>query len=679
MLNFTDTIEPPKILRLLSRSIPYYLKSWSDFDEATGLFGNIDPKSYNMRSIGSSSPVIEYVVRPHLNILCVLGSFVYSNNCEALSAIISAPDLTAKIVKGTRWVCETHLTGTRDVATFLERKRWGENWRSSLWAAQLGICKFFCRSVLPDDCAERIDEIVAFEADRFIGLLPPSGCAHDTKAEENAQDAMVLAWAINLCPGHPHAADWERTLKIWSINIASSILDKADHDAFLDSSLARSITTQNLFPDMTAENHGFFHPEALSYSTWVVLSMAAYTLHHRVPPEVMLRKSHQRTFELLLRFGLPSGMVYAPGSHDFPLFTPRPLAFAWGLWNNSPRAHTLTSRLLSWMDTCLLATQENQGPWVFGLGREHDGWELLFQSNVGFELAMLSSLPFAGDHPRTATTTQAENVVDTRHIYPYVEVCYRRNIRTTRSMAWKALGGHPVIGFSVHSQPELLVPVKAGFLGMPQISDHIQSYDVAFHHDRIARDGFDTYGRIRYFNDEGTPLLHRDVRVLTWGDEGMLVFDEITAQKAVSVDEQYLSPVFLVNDHWTGDTLDFYSGSLRETFNSSERKFRPVQCPSFWASIGTHFLLQFIWGRTKGLYYLPGGERNAPPLWKNCRLDTLAIHVEPHDASPGTVVYRVGFYVGTGKSPRPFKATGMAGEFFKGLVIMDGKMTVGLD
>jgi hypothetical protein len=227
---------------------------------------------------------------------------------------------------------------------------------------------------------------------------------------------------------------------------------------------------------------------------------------------------------------------------------------------------------------------------------------------------------------------------------PYVEVCYRRNIRTTRSVAWKALGGHPLIGFSVHSQPELLVPVKAGFLGVPQVSGHIQSWDVAFHHDRIVRDGFDTYGRIRYYDDAGAPVLHRDVRVLTWGDEGMLVFDEIIADRPLSVNEQYLSPVFLVNDHWTGDALDFYSGSLRETFNASERKFRPVQCPSFWASIGTHFLFQFVWGRTKGLYYLPGGERNAPPLWKNCRLDMLAVHVEPHDAKAGAVIYRVGFY-----------------------------------
>jgi hypothetical protein len=246
-------------------------------------------------------------------------------------------------------------------------------------------------------------------------------------------------------------------------------------------------------------------------------------------------------------------------------------------------------------------------------------------------------------------------------------------------MAWKALGGHPIVGFAVHSQPELVASIKAGLLGIPQVGCHLQSWDVAFHHDRLQRDGFDTYGRIRYYNGAGAQMLHRDVRVLTWGDEGLLVFDEIIADAPVAVPEQFLSPLYLVNDHWTGDRLDLYSGSLRETFASSECRFRSVQCPSFWASIGTHLLFQFVWGHTKGLYYLPGGERNAPALWKNCRLDTLAVHVEPHDANSGAVVYRAGFYVGTGKGPRPFKSAGAAGEFFKGIVIMDGKMTVGLD
>ena len=146
---------------------------------------------------------------------------------------------------------------------------------------------------------------------------------------------------------------------------------------------------------MTAENHGFFHPDVLAYSAWVVLAVAAYSCTSDTPPEFLLRKSHQRTFDVLLRFCLPTGMIYAPGSHDLPLFIPRPLAFAWGLLNSNPRARTLTAHLLSWMDTCLLTTQENQGPWVFGLEQHHDGWDLLFQSNVGLELALLACLPLS--------------------------------------------------------------------------------------------------------------------------------------------------------------------------------------------------------------------------------------------------------------------------------------------
>ena len=371
-------------------------------------------------------------------------------------------------------------------------------------------------------------------------------------------------------------------------------------------------------------------------------------------------------------------MIYPPGGSDLPLFIPRPMAYAWGLWNNHPRAQKLTAEILSWMDTCLLSTQEDQGPWVFGLGHDHDGWELLFQSNAGFELVLLATIPFNETHQRIPPA-QNENTIDIRHIYPYVEVCYRRNIRTTRSLAWKAIGDHPLVGFSVHSQPELLTPLRAGFLGIPQVSDPVKTWEVAFHHDKILRDGFDSFGRINYYNEAGNQVLHRDLRVLTLGDEGMLVFDEIRADAHLTMLEQYMSPVYLVNDHWTGDKLEFCSGSLRETFTSTERRLRAVQCPSFWASIGTHFLFQLVWGRTKGLYYLPSGERNAPPLWNNCRLDTIGVHVESYDAPRGAVVYRVGFYIGTGKTPRPFKSTGTAGEFFKGLVIMDGRNAFGLD
>jgi hypothetical protein len=260
-----------------------------------------------------------------------------------------------------------------------------------------------------------------------------------------------------------------------------------------------------------------------------------------------------------------------------------------------------------------------------------------------------------------------------------VEVCYRRNIRTTRSVSWKAIGNHPLIGINVHHQPELVAPFKGALLGIPSVSNTVKSWKVAFHQDRLLRDGFDTFGRVDYFDAFGMKNLQRDLRVITWGDEGLIVFDKITAVSKMDVFEQYLSPLYLVNDHWTSNNLDFCSGSLRESFSSLQRKYREVGCPSFWASIQNHLLFQFVWGRSKGLFYLPGGDRNAPPYWKNCRVDMLAVHVEPFTADAGATIYKTGYYIGAGKGPRPFKTTGTPGDFFKGLVVMDGKITMGID
>jgi hypothetical protein len=679
MLQFTEKFEPVKILQLLSKGLPYYLESWHDIDERNGIFGNVEPKSFNMRAMGLSSPVIEYVLRPHINILCVLSGYVYLNQYGIAGHTIGRFDLIDKLHKGLEWVCSCHVTGNRDVDAFLDRRRWGENWHSSLWASMLGVIAVLAEPVLDDGEQTRIREIVAHEADRFIGVMPPSGGGGDSRAEDNAQDSMLLAWAINICPHHPHNPDWAEALKIWAVNTGSSVHDSADHSEYFGSSVAKAVVTCNLHPDFTAEEHGFFHPNALSYGAWTALAMAAYGFQRREPPAYLSRnKSQQQTFDILARFCMPNGMLFAPGGHDMPLFIPRPMALAWGHWNCDPRALHMTGKLLTWMDALTDANPGERVPWIFGFEPTRDGWELLFQSQVGAELAMMACMPFPKEQ-RTFSAGQLENAVDTRQIYPYVELCYRRNVRSTRSVAWKAIGGHPLIGLQLHSCPELMAPFKAALLGVPSVSDPVKSAQTLFHNDRYLRDGFDTSGRIAYMNADGQKILTRDIRAITWGEEGIVVFDQITANTDLTINEQYLSPIYVVNDRWTGGTIDLVSGSYKDTIRSDQRKYRELPCPAFWANINNQLLYQFLWGRNKGLYYLPGGERNAPPYWKNCRLDMLATHVEAAAVTHGHTVYRSGFYIGGGKAPKLFKTTGTPGEFFKGLVVMDGKITMGLD
>lgn len=679
MLHLGENIESRKILTLLSRSLPYYLASWRDLDETTGLFGSLDPQPFNMRSIGTSSPVIEYVVRPHAHVLCMLSAFLRTPECrESLEPHVTTERASELVNKGLRWMCQTHLSGSRTVDSFLARRQWGENWRSSLWASMAGFCLYAAADILEDDVVESIRAVVAHEANRFISILPPSGCEFDTKLEENAQDTMILAWACNLLPNHEKAADWRRSLDIWGLNIASCMHDKADHSAYQKRSIAHLVRTQNLYPDMTSENHGFFHPDILTYSGWVVMAMAAFAVHGNPVPPVLRRKSHEETFDILLPFCLPNGLLFAPGGQDLPMFVPRPFSLAWGLWNNDPRALRLTERLLSWIDTHSSNASDGEGPWVFGFPSSHEGWVLFFQSLVGFELALLASLPFP-KQIRFYSTGQIENAVDTRRIFPYVEICFRRNTQSTRCIAWKTLEKHPLVSVNIHNCPELVAPFKAAMLGIPALTRPVKSWHVAHHADRFQKDGFDSFGLIRYFDANGTHVLSRSVRALTWGDEGLMVLDEIVAETDVELEEQYLSPIYLVNDRWTGGTLELRSGSLLEDFPANQPHVRGISCPAFWASVEHHLLVQFMWGREKGMVYVPGGERNAPPYWNNCRLDMLAVHVEPRTAIARDVVYRAGFFVGAGKAPRPFKCTGTAGEFFKGLVIMDGKNTLGLD
>ena len=323
--------------------------------------------------------------------------------------------------------------------------------------------------------------------------------------------------------------------------------------------------------------------------------------------------------------------------------------------------------------------QDEQEPWVHGLERATDGWALHFQSLVGFELAMLAVLPPPAPETRFYSPGQIESAVDTRRIYPYVQLCYRRNTRTTRSMAWKALGQHPIVGLTLHDAPELTVTSRAAMLGIPVTTPAIRQWTVLHHSDRFHRDGFDTAGRIVYADERGAPLLRRDIRVVTWGDEGLLVLDEITAEAALRMEEQYLSPIYIVNDRWTGGRALLASGSLQETIPSMPERRRVLSCPSYWASVNNALLVQLIWGQTKGLVYVPSGQRNTPPFWKNCCVDTLAVRLDSTDARPGQNAYRLAFFVGAGKGPRPLKSSGDAGPNFRGLVIMDGRNTLGLD
>lgn len=115
-------------------------------------------------------------------------------------------------------------------------RNWGTKWASSITAAYLYQAVARLRSVHTSDAPlqariEALDlraaAIVAAEEDPKLGGDLPfkpyvSGTSADgnTMAEENAWEAVALAWAANLYPTNPHAAMWDakaRELAFYSV------------------------------------------------------------------------------------------------------------------------------------------------------------------------------------------------------------------------------------------------------------------------------------------------------------------------------------------------------------------------------------------------------------------------------------------------------------------------------
>ncbi len=667
-------LEKPLLLRFLERSFSHYEKCWTPVDEACGFFGEIDPKLFNMGDMGFSSPVIEYVVRPHLQILLCTTVLIRAARDKQISAENEARHLRY-LREGLLWACRTHLTGDLDVPTFLRRKRWGENWNSSLWASALAMTACFGREYLDPSLLEAARRVVAFEADRFVDTLPPNGRRGDSKAEETARDTMLLAWALALCPDHANATQWEETLRIYALNVASTVYDHGEFTSLDGQAINSFIHTVTLHPDYTLESHGFFHPEFLSYTQWIMVAVLAFLATGRKVPEYFVRPAHDRVSELFLTCCLSNGCAWPVGGQDWPLWMLRPYSFAYGLWRDDRIALRTMLNLLS-----LLAELQDRigdGRFIPGLPPTQGGWGLTYESQIGFELALLALTPFPDDLI-VPSPGRFERAQEANNKFPYVQTLIRRNGKTFRSFTWKNLHGRPTASFVLQSNPLLVGIAPDSLVGRIRLQNQKLTPRVLFHQEETFREGFETSGKIVYHNAAGGAVLSREMRILTWTEEGLLIFDRLKALCDVRLEREDACPLYIVNDEITGNRVNFVSGSLEESAAGPGDEVIEHVMPNNWVVVEDSVLYQLFWGAEKGLVYRDETERNQPPYWKNLRMDSIFFRVKPGQYAAGRTIRQLGIYVGAGKNPKRFKINGQAETFFHGLILMEGKNTLAL-
>lgn len=155
---------------------------------------------------------------------------------------------------------------------------WGAGWQTALWAYLAGAAGWLLWAHLDAPTRARVLGMITDEADRIATLAPPVWTATDgtvltpgdSKAEENAWNASVLALAALVAPVHPQVTTWTTALVTWAVSAHATRADVLAPVTVNGLSTA-TLPGWNVFDDGTVVNHDLIHPDymvAAAASLW---------------------------------------------------------------------------------------------------------------------------------------------------------------------------------------------------------------------------------------------------------------------------------------------------------------------------------------------------------------------------------------------------------------------------
>lgn len=196
---------------------------------------------------------------------------------------------------------------------------WGRRWLAAPVVSYLDISLLRLRAErLPADYAGRVEAvwqsalaITAEEADARLTpeLLPygpyDSSATGDSKGEENAWEAGLLAAAANFLAGHPQAGAWEEKARQLAYDAITRPSDPPDSEGLKISTVG---------DDFTLSNHGFFPNPTYAAATIELLLQGALTYRltgREIPSEFShnvsgLYEAYKSSVDENLQWSVPS-------------------------------------------------------------------------------------------------------------------------------------------------------------------------------------------------------------------------------------------------------------------------------------------------------------------------------------------------------------------------------------
>jgi hypothetical protein len=149
---------------------------------------------------------------------------------------------------------------------------WGRGWETAHWAMLTGSAAWLLWDRLTPQTQADVTSMVVAEADRlstqavpYWGL--PDGTIltpGDSKAEENAWNASLLAFAAAMMPSAPHSELWRAQSAELAVSAYATHSDDTSTRVVNGVSLADRLRGFNVYPDGTVENHQRIHPDYAS-------------------------------------------------------------------------------------------------------------------------------------------------------------------------------------------------------------------------------------------------------------------------------------------------------------------------------------------------------------------------------------------------------------------------------
>jgi hypothetical protein len=300
----------------------------------------------------------------------------------------------------------------------------GGHWQAGLETEHWVFAAFLLARDLDDDTKTLVRQVAAAEAE--LAKKPiPSAKPGNTAADDCVWNAGVLGVMAAIYADDPRATSWDEWAKRWALNTEARDADRKSTRIVDGKPLGDWLSSTNVYPDLTLENHGFWDlPYQVCFAALVEPALAYHLTGKKIPDSFCLN-AREEGENILSWMTLADGDLLCPQGLDW---AERDVQHSWaftelGTLLDMPWARVAEARCLK------LLTQRQE---KFGDGALH-------ANDFGYETDLACCWSYSYLLHRYFGKPDGNDVFNEPHgakVFPHVSVGLYRSPDLVSSVTW---------------------------------------------------------------------------------------------------------------------------------------------------------------------------------------------------------------------------------------------------